>query len=394
MQTTKPIFQDFHLKTDGNYLIVGATDLDMSAKVRLERVEVEEGGELALPASRFYSVVREIPDRSVVLETLSSLDHRADRESTADREQGPEKGTGAGEDWGKSGEGRGALGGALGGVPRGALIRGEGSESKYEFKMLGDNPAEFPELPSLPQDKAVTVAREKFAEMLRRVAIAASRDVARFQLTGVYFEIEGDKLILTATDGKRLTHDQMKAENPGGLEARAIVPNRAADVILKVLAQGEPNVTLALGDPDFQVGFGRGQLTAKVIQGAYPDYRAAIPHKANSRVTAKRSDFLAAARSAALMTDKQTATVIFRFEDGKAYLNTKASDIGESRIEVPIALEGPPLEIRFNPTYFIDALRCLNEEEVRLEFFDEDRPGTVRGGQHYRHLVMPLVTAK
>src|SRR3989442_13996453 len=70
-QTTKPIFQDFHLKTEDTFLIVEVTDLDMGAKVRLERVEVEEGGEIALPATRFYSVLREVPERSVILETLS-----------------------------------------------------------------------------------------------------------------------------------------------------------------------------------------------------------------------------------------------------------------------------------------------------------------------------------
>ena len=107
---------------------------------------------------------------------------------------------------------------------------------------------------------------------------------------------------------------------------------------------------------------------------------------------AKRADFLAAARSAALMTDKQTASVKFRFEEGKAILSTQAREIGESKIEIPISLEGEALEVRYNPAYFIDALRCLNEEEVRIEFFNAEKPGALRGGQHYRHLVMPLVT--
>ena len=35
------------------------------------------------------------------------------------------------------------------------------------------------------------------------------------------------------------------------------------------------------------------------------------------------------------MTDKQTATVLFRFEEGKALLNTQTLNVGESRIEVP-----------------------------------------------------------
>jgi DNA polymerase-3 subunit beta len=343
-QAMKPIFQDFHVKTEDGHLVVEATDLDIGARIRLERVEVEEDGEMALPAQRFYSIVREIPDKHVILEAL---------------EDG-----------------------------RGARVSTEG----YDFKMLGEDPKDFPEVPEFSKEGSLQVAREKFVEMLRRVAVAASRDEARFQLTGVFFEVKGEKLILTATDGKRLTNDYMRIENPTGIESSAIVPNQVVDVLLKVLAQGDADISLVIGSPNVQVSFGRGELTAKVVQGSYPDYQVALPNEVHVRVTAKRADFLSAARSAALMTDKQTATVNFRFEEGKAVLNTQASEIGESKIEVPIVLEGEGLEVRYNPAYFIDALRCLTEEEVRIEFFNAEKPGALRGGQHYRHLVMPLVT--
>ena len=352
----KPILLNCHLRTSRgtsdesasgeSRLEIEVTDLAMAARIRLERAEVLEDGELALPASRFYAIVREVPEKHVVIESLDDQ--------------------------------------------RGAMVRSNG----YEFKVLGHDPREFPEVPAFAEKDSLGVPREKFVEILRRVAVAASRDTARFQLNGVFFEVDGDKLLFTATDGKRLTHDYLRIENPNGISSSAIVPNRVVDVLLKILSQGETEFRLAIGDPDIHVSFGRGELTAKLIQGTYPDYHAAIALKANVKVTAKRSDFLNAARSAALMTDKQTATVLFRFEEGKALLNTQTLDVGESRIEVPIALHGEPIEVRFNPTYLIDALRCLTEEEVRIEFFDADKPGTVRGGQHYRHLVMPLVNIR
>lgn len=345
-QAAKPIFLDFHFKTDSGGLVVEATDLDMAARIRLERVEILEDGELALPAIRFHSLLREIPDKTLLIESF------------------PDQ--------------------------RGAVLRAGG----YEFKMLGEDPKEFPPIPDISSEGIISVSRDKFVEMLRRVGVAASRDLTRFQLTGVFFEVDGEKLTMTATDGKRLTNDHMRVNNSSGVVARAIIPNRVVDVLSKVLAQGAEEFQFTLGDPNFQASFGRGELTAKVIQGTYPDYRPAIQDPTRIRVTAKRSDFLAAAKTAALMTDKNTATVLFRFEEGRACLLTKASEIGESRIEVPVSLDGDPIEVRYNPTYFIDALRCLTDEEVRLEFSQADRPGALRGGQHYRHLVMPLVTAK
>jgi DNA polymerase-3 subunit beta len=343
-QPTKPIFSCFHLKTDGGSLIVQASDLDMGARIRLERVEVLEAGEAAVPAARFSSLVREIPDKQVLLEGLP--------------------------------EGRGI----------------EVKAQSCEFKLLGEDHQDFPQVTDFHADSALKVSREKFLEALRRVAVAASRDTARFQLTGVFFEAEDDKLIMTATDGKRLTNDHIRIENTKKAKSNAIVPNRAVDVLLKVLAQGEPTISLVIKDPDLQVSFGHGQLTAKVIQGTYPEYRVALSQKVVTKVTAKRNDLLSAVKTAALMTDRQTATVIFNFAADKVSLSTHASDIGESRIEVPISLDGDPMEVRFNPAYFNDALRCLMDDEVRIELTDREKPAAVRGGHHYRHLVMPLVT--
>jgi DNA polymerase-3 subunit beta len=343
-QPVKPILVNCHLKTADGRLEVTVTDLDMGARIRLERVEVSREGELALPATRFYSIIREIPEKHIVIEALTD--------------------------------------------GQGAVVRADG----YEFKILGQDPREFPEVPGFSSDNALSIPREKFTETLRRVAVAASRDTTRYQLTGVFFEVQGEKILLTATDGKRLTHDHLRIDNEKGVEATAIVPNRVVDVILKLLSQGEPAFSFSIGDPNVHIGFNRGELTAKAIQGTFPDYKAAVQLKSNIRVTAKRNDFLAAARSASLMTDKNTATILFKFEEQKAVLTTQSVEIGESKIEVPISLQGNPLQVRFNPAYFIDALRCLTEEEVRFEFVDEEKACTVRGGQHYRHLVMPLVT--
>jgi DNA polymerase-3 subunit beta len=342
-QTPKPILTDFHLKTDGEALILEATDLDVGARIRLERVEVEEGGEAAVPAARFTSLIREIPDKQVQLESLP------------------------------------------GGC--GVSVRTD----NYSFKVLGEDPSEFPEGAPFPADAAFSVVRERFTESLRRVAVATSRDLARFQLTGVYFELDEDKLTLTATDGKRLTNDHVRVDNPKKKKSSAIVPNRAVDVLLKVLSSGDSSVSIALVDPDIHVSFARGDLMAKVIQGSYPDYQIALGQKVNARASIKRDELISATRTAALMTDKQTSTVLFQFDGSSLALSTTASNIGESRIQVPIALEGDPLTMRFNPAYFLDAVRCTTDEEVRIEFTDNEKPVVIRGGQHYRHLVMPLV---
>ncbi len=343
-QTPKPILLNFHLTAENDQLHVEAMDLDMGSRLTIERAEVSEPGEVTAPAARFASLVRELPDREVQLDGLEG--------------------------------------------GRGLTVQTDG----FELRVLGDDPAEFPRLSSFSGEGARSIDRDEFIESLRRVAVASSHDPARYQLTGVLFEFEEDQLILTATDGKRLTNDRVRIVEGEGEPVAAIVPNRAVDTILKVVAQGTPRFDLSLSENEVQVGFGRGHLSAKLIQGKFPDYRWIMDQQSNLKVMAKRADLLAAVKAASLMTDKETSTISFRFEDSILRLQTKASNIGESNIEVPVEAQGEEaVEIRFNPNYFLDALRCVPEDELRFEFGGGSKPGTLRGRRSYRHLIMPLV---
>ena len=346
----KPILFDFLIQTSAGGLEVQANDLEVAGLIRVERVEVLEEGRLALPASKLLSILREIPpsvNGPILLEAIPEI--------------------------------------------RGAVLRAEG----YEFKLFGNDPDEFPQLTQIVEDKKITVSKESFVSSLKRVAVATSRDTTRYQLAGVFFELNGGKLTLTATDGKRLTNDYLKVEDPGNAAVNAIVPNRAVDVILKLLASsvdgGDEKFSLGFTETDVVVRTTLSQINARLVEGTYPNYKNALPPECPVKVKLKRNDLLSAARGAQLMTDNQTSTVMFRFESGALTISSQAKDVGETKIQIKADVEKGPLEIRFNPTYLIDALRCVDEEEVRIEFVSGERPGIIRGGQHYRHMIMPLV---
>ena len=319
--------------------------MDVSARLQLERQEVEDKGKVTLPAARFLSLVREVPGNKVVIESM------------------------------KDGQG--------------AIICSEGDE--YSFKLLGESPDEFPEVRSFAGENALELPGGKFSEMLRRVAVASSRDTSRYQLTGVFCEIEGKKLKMTATDGKRLTTDEMAIENTGSKAISGIIPNRAADVMGKVLAKGSENIKLALEETEVQMSFDGGELMAKLVEGTFPEYKSAIPSDVKTKVIVDRGELAAAVKGASLVTDKETETVVFRFKGKEVELESKGSDIGESKIRVAVEMDGEEVEIRFNPAYFADALRTIDTEQVRMEFYGSERPGAIKGEPNYKHYLMPLV---
>jgi DNA polymerase III sliding clamp (beta) subunit (PCNA family) len=97
------------------------------------------------------------------------------------------------------------------------------------------------------------------------------------------------------------------------------------------------------------------------------------------------------------MTTKETNSVRFAFGENTLVLSTAASNVGESRIELPATrLQGEEEEfsIHFNPGYLIDLLRVLDSPKVLCRFRDRKTAGLFSlpdGAESYRHIVMPLV---
>ena len=345
--TPKPILGDFHLVAEAGRLAAEATDLELSGQVALPKAEIEEEGRMAVPCARLLSIVKEIPEDYVVLATTGDTPYETNLETVG-----------------------------------------------YHFKILGHDPAEFPQSAELEGTRPITVSRSKLHESLRRVAVAASRDPTRYQLNGVFVEVSGGKIHFTATDGKRLTHDSFKPTQDDGLQISAILPNQAVDVFLRVLSSQmiqDETVKLHLSETHVALSTEDTRITSTLIDGLFPDYKSILPAETRLKVRASRSALLHDSKSAALTTDKQTATVLFRFAPEAVVVESNSKDIGESKIEVPVESKGDELEIRFNPVFLIDALRTFEENDVVLELTSADRPTVVKSAQSYLHLVMPLV---
>jgi DNA polymerase-3 subunit beta len=348
----KPILSDFFLSTQGGSLLVEATDLDICGRALVHKVEVERDGRLALPSARLLSIIKEIPD------DLVTIVSRAD--------------------------------------PPGATIEAGG----YQFKILGNSPDEYPTLREPETHATVSLRRERLHDSLKRVSVAASRDPTRYQLNGVYISIEKGRVSFTATDGKRLTHDHFRLDDGIDGNHTVILPNQAVEIFLRVLSTHslpDETVTLAFSSTHLTLKTRDHQISSNLIEGLYPNYQSVFPPEPKVRIKAQRLALLSAARSASLTTDKQTLTVLFRITPESLVMESNAKDVGESRIQIRIEAQGDgfsveqPLDVRFNPVYFIDALRTFEEDDVVLEFTDAKRPVIFKSTGNYRHLVMPLV---
>src|SRR5262249_40942911 len=159
----------------------------------------------------------------------------------------------------------------------------------------------------------------------RRTLFAAADESARYSMTGVLWELEGDTAVLVATDGRRLAKTTAKAAAHGGHSTKgqtSVVPSKTMGLLERNLVDDEELVRVSVRPNEVLFRTERAMIYSRLVEGRYPPYREVLPKKKASEVTLAVAPFLAATRQAAIMTDEESKRVEFLF--GKKKLTLKA----------------------------------------------------------------------
>ncbi|HEX7094343.1 MAG TPA: DNA polymerase III subunit beta, partial [Acidimicrobiales bacterium] len=160
------------------------------------------------------------------------------------------------------------------------------SSGRSEFSLRLMHADEYPRFQP-PSAEAVTISAERFANALREVVRAASADDSRPILTGVLMAAEGNGLRLVATDSYRLAVCDLPGESLLREGQHVLVPSRALNELAKLLS-GADEVTLRIGARDASFTVGNVQLTTRLIEGEFPNYRSLIPSNHPNKLTVDR----------------------------------------------------------------------------------------------------------
>ena len=78
--------------------------------------------------------------------------------------------------------------------------------------------------------------------------------------------------------------------------------------------------------------------------------------------------------------------------DGDKMIITSNAELGTSREELDVLLEGKEIVIAFNPKYLIDALRAIDDDNVYIQFISPLTPCIINPeeGDHYKYLILPI----
>ena len=146
-----------------------------------------------------------------------------------------------------------------------------------EFNILGTDPEEFPELPSVEEQNGLTIGQPVLRSMIAQTLFAVSDNESRPVHTGSLFEVDESGLTVVSVDGYRLAlrHEPVDSSQ-GVLPFSFVVPGSALSEVEKICA-GEDAVSVAQGARHIQFQAGDTVLVCRRLEGEFLAYKNAIP---------------------------------------------------------------------------------------------------------------------
>ena len=344
--TVLPILEDFLFEVEKNRLTVVATDLETVMKVQLD-VEAKDSGRVCIPAKILLDSLKNIADQPLTF----SIDKNFAIEITSDN---------------------------------------------GKYKVMGENPDNFPKEPVADDTSSFTVSSSALVTAINKTLFAVSNDDLRPAMTGVYFEMDKKSLQFVATDAHRLVRYKRKDVSCPKSESM-IVPKKPLNLLKSAMPDNNDELTVSFNNNHLFVKHGTTQLSCRLIDARFPDYKVVIPADNPYKLVVNKNDFQSALRRVSIFSNKSTNQVVLNISGSELQLAAQDVDFSfEGNERMKCQYNGEDLQIAFNAKFLIEMLHATDSDEVTVELSTPTKAGIIKpseqeDGEELLMLVMPLM---
>ncbi len=342
-RTPKPILRCLQINAQEKEVRICATDLEVGVNLLVSEVQVENPGEVIVPADRLAAIVRESADETLLLEAA---------------------------------EGK-------------CEVKGADSH----FTIFGQEPGQYPVVPSFDGAGDMEIALSELKVGIEQSLFATARESSRYAINGVLWENKGKKMSFVATDGRRLAQCKVNlASAPDKKMAamKVIVPAKTMNLLSKINGGDKETVTVKFVDNQILISCANVVISSNLVEGNFPKYEDIIPTDYDKKLKLSTEAALSAAKRSALLTSEESRGIKLSINKGKIIFSGRAPETGDAQVDMPVDYKGEPIEIGFNPQFLIDALRIIKTPEFELELGQPDRPGLIKSGANFLYVLMPI----
>lgn len=340
-RTTMAILECILIDASANEIKLTANDMELGIETKIEG-EIAERGIIALDAKIFSEIVRKLPDSDVTIETDSSF------KTTITCE-------------------------------------------KAKFNIVGKSGEDFSYIPYIERNESITMSQFTLKEVIRQTIFSIADNDNNKLMTGELFEIEENNLKVVSLDGHRISIRNIELKNSYE-HKKVVVPGKTLQEVSKILPGSvEDEVNIFLTGNHIVFEFDNTTVVSRLIEGEYFKIEQMLSSDYETKIRINKRELLDCIdRATLLVKEGDKKPIIMNITDGNMELKIN-SFIGSMNEDIDITKEGQDILIGFNPKFFIDALRVIDEEEVILYMVNPKAPCFIKDDEgKFIYLILPV----
>lgn len=270
----------------------------------------------------------------------------------------------------------------------------------YQAQIKGLDPEEFPILPKIETKDYIEVQSKPFYQGISQVVEFSTLSQARPELSGIYFNFQGNQIQIAATDSFRLAEKTIYLEKSLPKEYSFILPQMAAREIINLFSEKEGRLKIFFSPnqaffeyPTEETGPPFIRFISRLVEGEYPSYQEIIPKKYETKLILERDEFFNQIKMAGLFSGKINEVKLqISPSQKKIEFFSQNPELGENHSSLFGKIEGKEIEVSFNFRFLLEGLNQIKSKEVSFEISGVEGPAVLRpvDDESYLYVVMPI----
>ena len=340
-RTTMAILECILIDASAGEIKLTANDMEIGIETIIEG-DIVERGVIALDAKIFSEIVRKLPDNDVTIETDASFK---------------------------------------------TVITCE----KAKFNIIGKSGEDFSYIPVIPRNEPVVISQFTLKEVIRQTIFSIADNDNNKLMTGELFEINDNKLKVVSLDGHRISIRNIELKESYD-HKKVVVPGKTLMEISKIIPGSvEDDVQIFITENHIIFEFERTTVVSRLIEGEYFRIDQMLSTDYETKIVINKRELLDCIdRATLLIKEGDKKPIIMNVTDGNMEMKIN-SFVGSMNEDIEIDKEGRDILIGFNPKFFIDALRVIDEERITLYMVNPKAPCFIKDeNESFIYLILPV----
>lgn len=337
-----PVLEGIYIKADDEgRLTLIANDMEMGIEAKIN-ADVKESGQTVINARMFSNIIKNVPDEKILIS-----------------------------------------------VNEKNMCTIKSGHSKFEI--MGMNPMDFPELPSVNPEYSIKIPKKFLKEMITKTIFCASASDNRPVLKGCLMEIMDKRVKIVATDGFKLAVRVYDLEEDYG-EKRFIIPSKTLGEINKIIKDEDEAVEISCTSKNAVFVFENYKVVTRLIEGEYIKYQSAIYSEGEIELECPLYELFDSVYRASLIITSDSNEAPVKFKICNDNINVSCETVvGSVDDNISVSTGDANLEIGFYNGFLLDVLRACDDETVKIKFKKNINPMIVTPieGDKYLYLLLP-----